>query len=657
MPKSLVLGNGTLLVCFDANGQVHDFYYPYVGQENHSGTYAHKIGVWVDGSFSWVSRDEWDITIDYKEDTLVSHIVAKNFSKNIELYFEDFVYNEQSIFVRNIRIKNTSNNAREFRIFFNQQFQISELKHGNTAYFDPDIDAIIHYRGRRVFLVSGTCDGSPINNYSIGLSQIEGHDGTWKDAEDGSLSGNAVEHGNVDSTISFHKRIEPNKESSINYWIIAAEEIPVAKGLNRFVKIKTVDHISESTEDYWRAWVNKLDFDFVDLDEKAVTLFKKSLLIMRTHIDEHGAIIASGDSDILQAGRDTYSYMWPRDAAIAAIALDKAGYFEVTNRFFTFCNDVLSEQGYLLHKYRPDRSLGSSWHPWVHKNKRQLAIQEDETAVVLHALWIHYTLHKNLEFVEGIYNSFIKKTADFLYFYRDDKNNLPYGSYDLWEEKFGTTTYTASAVYAALTAASNFAHVLGKEEDSKKYYGAARSVRDAIMRYLYDDESGFFYKLVDLRYKDIRSDKTVDISSFYGPFRFGVLSPDDVRLKHAHETLQNTLCCNASVGKTGGAIRYVGDTYHQIDPNVPGNPWFITTLWLYQFKISQAKTFEDLGKVKEDLDWICERALKSGLLSEQLNPNTGEQISVSPLTWSHAEFILTIFDYIERYNEIQAKKQ
>ena len=55
-------------------------------------------------------------------------------------------------------------------------------------------------------------------------------------------------------------------------------------------------------------------------------LFKRSLLILRTQIDSHGAIIAANDADIVRFASDTYSYMWPRDGALAAYALSLAGY-------------------------------------------------------------------------------------------------------------------------------------------------------------------------------------------------------------------------------------------------------------------------------------------------------------------------------------------
>lgn len=653
MPRSLVLGNGNILICYDRYGQVRDFYFPYVGQENHTANCVHRVGLWSDGKFEWMSDSSWSIDIDYEKHSLAAHITAKNDKLGLTVSFRDVVYNEDNIFLRNVSITNNTEKKKEVKIFFGQQFQISGIQHGNTAYYDPDLHTLIHYRGKRVFLIGGKKGEGSFDDYSIGLFNLNGRVGTWKDAENGSLSKNSVEHGSVDSVIAFTNNIGAGKSISLDYWVVAAIDIPQAKNLHESVIKKSPSHIKTTTTSYWHAWVNKLDINFGTFDKDVAELFKKSLLIIRTHVDNNGAIIASGDSAILQHGFDTYSYMWPRDAAITVLALDRTGYPEVSSPFFRYCNEILTDDGYLLHKYRADKSLGSSWHPWVYKGKKQLAIQEDESAIVLYALWWHYQSDKNLEFIEKIYNSFVHNIADFLYEYRDKKTKLPHGSYDLWEEKYGTSTYTSATVYAGLVAASNFARVLGKRGDMQKYYTGAKEVQEGIVKYLYNNNRNFFYKLIDSR-DGTKYDETIDISSVYGPFRFGVLSPFDAHITEALNTLHSTLCCNVQIGKVGGAVRYEYDNYQLKRPNTIGNPWFITTLWLYQFDIARARTQKDLEKIKESLTWICKHALKSGILSEQLDPETGEQISVAPLIWSHAEFLHTIMDYLDKERALKS---
>lgn len=442
---------------------------------------------------------------------------------------------------------------------------------------------------------------------------------------------------------------EPQTTRQLTYWITAAKTLTEAKELHHYVSKKTASHILQTTECYWRAWVNKLNFSFYGLDQKVIELFKKSLLIIRTHVDNRGGIIASADSALLQYGRDTYSYVWPRDAAYVTLALDKAGYFELTRKFFAFCNEVITEQGYLLHKYLPNKAVGSSWHPWVKNGRKQLAIQADETAIVLYTLWEHYKVNHDLEFIEEIYNSLIKKAAEFLCAYRDPKTNLPLGSYDLWEEKFGTSTYTTTAIYGALQAAANFAQLLGKETYARKYLTAAQGIKTGILNYLYDEQTGYFVRFVSHNDGELIYNHTLDTSSFYGIFRFNVLEVNDPRLLKALQIAEDQLCCKT---KIGGTARYVGDQYHQVDPALPGNPWFITTLWLTQFYIAQAKREQDLNLVKKQLQWVVTKALRSGILSEQLNPHTGAQLSVAPLTWSHAEYVLTVIHYLEKLQEL-----
>lgn len=646
MPKSLVLGNGNLLICFDQYVQVSDFYFPFVGLENHTGGHCvHRLGVWVDGQLNWLGHPNWNISIDSEPNALMGKTKAVNKTLNVELDFSDAVYNEKDIFLRKIKITNTGATRREIRIFFDHEFEIYESRRGDTAYYDPINGAIVHYNGRRVFLINGRVDEKPFDDYSTGIFRIEGKEGTHKDAEDGLLSKNPIEHGPSDSVIGFYLPLDAGQEKTVYYWIAAAESIKDAIALNNYILLKSPEHLLRTTADFWSAWVNRYNFSFYGLSDKAIDLFKKSLFIIRAHTDHRGAIIASGDYSMLQNGRDTYSYMWPRDASYSAMALDAAGDQNVSKRFFEFCNDVITDGGYFMHKYRSDRSLGSSWHPWIRNGKIELPIQEDQTALVIYALWKHYEVSKDLEFIENIYNSLIKKAADFMVTHRDPYLKLPKPSYDLWEEKFGTTTYTSCAVYGALIAAAKFSAVLGKHKSEKIYRDTAEEIRESILKYLYNPGEELFYKMINPSNVALQTDKTVDMSSAYGLFAFGVLPPDDERLVKFIKKVEERLVCKTSVG---GVARYEDDRYYRIANTIPGNPWFITSLWLAQYYIERAKDASEFEPVKKWIDWTTEYALPSGVLSEQLDTYTGKQISAAPLTWSQAEYVITVIKYLDK---------
>src|SRR2546430_4659264 len=84
--------------------------------------------------------------------------------------------------------------------------------------------------------------------------------------------------------------------------------------------------VLDRTSSYWRLWVGGTNINFGNLPPKVVELFKRSLLIMRTQIDNGGGIIAPNDSAIMQFSRDTYSYVWPRGGGLVTHSLDFAGF-------------------------------------------------------------------------------------------------------------------------------------------------------------------------------------------------------------------------------------------------------------------------------------------------------------------------------------------
>jgi GH15 family glucan-1,4-alpha-glucosidase len=604
--------------------------------------------LWVDGKISWTYEDSWRIETKTGFETMSGEITAINDSLGIEIHFEDVLYNEKNIFIRQVKIKNNRDYQRQIKLYFSHEFEIYESRRGDTAYYDPQENLIIHYKGRRIFLINVRHEGKGLDDYTIGNFGIEGKEGSFMDATDGQLSKNAIEHGKVDSVIGITLDIQANGEQMVDYWIAYAKIMKEAQELNKYVLDRTPSYLMKTTQDFWHAWLNNRNFNFYHLEDNVVDLFKKSLLILRAHVDDNGSILASGDSTLLQYGRDAYSYMWPRDGALSAVALDKAGDYNVSKRFFEFCNDVVTNEGFFMHKYRPDKSLGSSWHAWVYKNRPQYPIQEDETALVIYSLWKHYEFSKDLEYIESIYNSLIKKCADFMVNYIDETTGLPKPTYDLWEEKLGASTFTCSAVYGGLLAAANFSRVLGKFENEKNYKNAADKVKEGIEKYLWNEDKKMFYKLINFEDNNIIHDDTLDFSSIYGIFRFRVLDISDPRVVNSIHTMEEL----AKDIPVGGMFRYEHDWYHRHSDSKFGNPWIITTLWLAQYYIVAAKKEEDFDKVKEILQWVVKNAGSTGILPEQIDSETGEHKSASPLTWSHSEFVITIINYLEKIEEL-----
>ena len=142
-------------------------------------------------------------------------------------------------------------------------------------------------------------------------------------------------------------------------------------------------------------------------------------------------------------------------------------------------------------------------------------------------------------------------------------------------------------------------------------------------------------------------------SSIYGLWRFGMYPPDEPRIAATMRAIADQLL---NRGSTGGIARYTDDYYFKVETDtkkVPGNPWFMCTFWLAQWYIATAKKVDDLDLARQFIDWAVAHQTPGGLLSEQLDPNTGAPVSVSPLTWSHAELIVTVDDLCRKAERLR----
>jgi len=640
MGRPVVLSNGQLFVGLDENGLVHDFYYPYVGLDNltNARSSQHKIGVWVDGVFSWTNDGSWGIDVDMLEDALVGNITMHSDELAVTLQFQDFIDTEYNALIRRIKITNEADHKRDIRLFMHQVFQISRAGRADTAMYVPDDHYILDYKGRCCLLIAGKIrDDGDFDQFSVGNYAIEGKAGTFMDAEDGELSDNAVEHGGVDSVIRFRQEAEGHASFDVDYWVVAADSQTDAQVVHTHLKYYPIEKRFKAVREYWRTWLNP-DRDQLDaLDQRARTSLQKSMLIIKAHCDERGSILASGDSSIFNFGRDYYCYCWPRDAAYAVWPLIRLGQYTEAIKFFDFARDTRHRDGYLMHKYQPDRAIGSTWHPLLHGRSKELAIQEDETASVIFMMGEYYQASKDRAYIENAFDSFIDPCANFMSNYVDESTGLPHASYDLWEQKFLTSTYTVCTVIAALETAAGMADMLERSQaNAVGWRRAAATMRNNLDKLYHPD--GYFRKGFLLQSDgSLQYDDILDISSLYGPYMFAKLPFKDPRMANTLKAVEERLLNTSPIG---GVIRDEHDGYFLAKSRYKGNPWIVCTLWLAQYYLSVGSK----EKARELITWSLDRAQHSGSLSEQFDPETGFALGVTPLVWSHAEMINTLLD-------------
>ena len=652
MPRDIPVSNGNLLLNFDSDYRIRDVYFPLIGQENHSKGHPFRFGIWVDGRFSWMGP-EWEKDLRYHDNSLVTDVLLKNEALGLELRCWDTVDFDLNVYLKKVEVTDLAGKERQVRLFFTQDFHLYGNEIGDTAYFDPRTCAVLQYKANRYFLINCcTASKQGPDGYACDIKEVAGRQGSWKDAEDGELSGNPIAWGSADSTIGIRLHLTPSGRAAAFYWMAAGTQYNEVTQLNREVLEKTPEELIRRTLSYWEAWVEKEPRSFGDLPKTVTDIFNRSLLILRTQIDNRGAIIAANDSDIVYFGKDTYSYMWGRDGSFVAAALAKAGYSEICRRFFDFCARVLSEEGYLFQHYNPDGSLASNWHPWIQDGKEVLPIQEDSTALVLWSLWIHYQCSKDIEFIKALYQKLIQKSADFLVTYRDPETLLPIDSYDLWEERYGTHAFTVAATIAGLRAAAKFARVFQDASLAETYDTAAIQMGEGLARHLYHRGLKRYARSGYRKDKGYELDEVIDIS-LLGLTTLEAVPPKDPGIMETVEVIRQQLWLRTPVG---GCARYQNDHYQRADDgpkDIPGNPWFISTLWLGEYYIARAENLRELHEAIPYLEWCGKNALPSGVLAEQVDPGNGSPLSVSPLTWSHSTFVWTILQYMDKFNLFQ----
>ena len=257
MPRDIPVGNGQMLVTFDELYRVRDLYYPHVGQENHAGAGPCRFGVWSTLSpdpsakndrrkqrMVWTDDPEWDIQRHYVQDTLSTDVTLTHPRLGVRLNCQDVVDFHRPVHVRRIEVHNQTDQPKDVRLVHHQDFHMYGTRVGDTAYYDPALKSLVHYRKKRYILAS-FYQGSQhqIDQYATGNAGFHGAEGTWRDAEDGELGNNPIAQGAVDSTMLTKVNLAPGESKTVYMVIGCGKKIKDMKEIHRFLHRVAVGHV------------------------------------------------------------------------------------------------------------------------------------------------------------------------------------------------------------------------------------------------------------------------------------------------------------------------------------------------------------------------------------------------------------------------------
>ncbi|EQD49377.1 glycoside hydrolase 15-like protein, partial [mine drainage metagenome] len=457
----------------------------------------------------------------------------------------------------------------------------------DTAFVDASLRSLVHFK--RGFYFELFSD-PPFSRAACGEHSLKGLEGTYVDAEDGLLEGSHVSHGSPDSALQWDLTATPGAGTVLRMFLAAGASLAETGRLRELVRWGEPSRFVRESSTFWNGWIRRrMPEAPAGLSERAIQVYRHSVLVLRHLTAHNGAVLASPDTAPLEGVGDTYNYCWWRDGGYVSKAMDEAGLYENAQRFLEFAQRCQDADGSFFHRFFPDGERGSTWHlpPFI---------QIDQTATVIAATWHHFKRGNDPDVLIPLW-PMVKAAAHFLTTFRDPQTGLPAASYDLWEERMGIHTYSTAAVIHALERAARIAEELGK--DPRAWRQASTEIHAAALRRLWDPTEQRFVRSLSVR--DDREDASLLLA-----LKLGLVPWSDPRASRTVARVEERLWSGAQ----GGLARYEGDQYFG-----PQNPWIITTLWLAEARLRLG----DRERCRELIEWVADRATPTLLLPEQID--------------------------------------
>ncbi len=630
MPRNIVLSNHKLFIGIDHRGTIRDLYYPYVGQYNHLSGHWIRKGIFCaiengESFFSWLDTDEWTIQSRYCSDTNTFTTYYSHPFQNLAVEEKQWLDSNNDIFHSKIKLSTSFDKNIHVGFFFTHDLRIDESDIGDTAFYHPLLNGIIHYKGDKSFLFTAQGKDGALDQYACGVKGFKEFQGTWLDAEDGKLGMNPIAQGSVDSTFRFQTTIQPHQDTEFTYSIIAASSI---QDCEKIYSLQQAELATNRLLPPSKSQIEKKKGKTLE------SLYQQSIQMLLSHTSHNGAIIAACDSNIMETNRSNYCYFWPRDGAHIASILLKLDYAPLVDKYIDFIRDIFKQDPpYFLQKYRPDGCVGASWHPWIIDNQYEKAFQQDETALTIITVLEYIAKYPHSKKNDDLINNFIIPAGTFFCEHIYPEYDLPKPSWDLWEERRGIHFHTTCSVIKALKLMSCNIDIQNKyPAKAKQFQNLSQKMLQALNQFFWNNQEKRWYRCLFVSDKgDLIPDYAADSATLsYSLFQLEDLS--NPKHRNNFDYLKLNLKINSDIG---GYARYSGDYYFRRSEEYPGNPWIISTVW---FGIV-GKLLGETEDLEYALEWCLHRATDTYMLAEQYHPVTGELLSVSPLTWSHAEFI------------------
>jgi len=383
----------------------------------------------------------------------------------------------------------------------------------------------------------------------------------------------------------------------------------------------TLEEMLHNTTAEWQQWVRGLA---IPLEWQDVVIRSAITLKLCQH-EETGAIVAALTTSIPEHANSQrnwdYRYCWIRDAYYTVQALNRLGALDVLEGYLEYLRNIVDSakgghiqplygvlgEATLEERFAPDLAGYRGMGPVRVGNQAYEQIQHDAYGQIVlcsvHAFFDHRLLR-----ISGIEDfESLERVGERAWQFYDQADA------GLWElrTRQSVHTYSSAMCWAACDRLANAAAVLGLPDRQEYWAGRAQTIRDKIIEKAWrpdtdrmsatfsgDDLDASLIQLLDLRF----------------------LAPEDPRF------LGTLNAVEAGLRRGSHMLRYATED----DFGLPETAFNVCTFWLIEALQATGRT-EDARALFEEM---LTRRTSAGLLSEDIDPVTGELWGNYPQTYS-----------------------
>jgi len=343
--------------------------------------------------------------------------------------------------------------------------------------------------------------------------------------------------------------------------------------------------------------------------EKIAPLLEKSSEVIRDCCLRNGAIVAANSAKpYFPKEAKNYRFVWPRDAAYICMAADLLG-MAVQERFFRWCATAqdFEETGLFYEKYH------------INGTKAGAHFQPDQTGTLLFAIHEHY---QRREIPDDILRLVMRAAHGLCAVW--EKDHFTPVTQDVWEERLcfpdlkENFTYSLAACHGGLLCANALV-------PHKKWLSVAHEMKNALVKVKIPS----FY-----RSTGTLNDARIDASLLGLVWPFQCVKADEERMISTVEAMEERIVTNFGVHRYEHD-EYDGWMYEGIHRKKGAGYWPLLNFWMALYWAERG----DRGKALTYFNKALDDVPQNNFIPEQIFHNT-IQVSVSPLGWSHAMFVI-----------------